>query len=292
MGRSVILCVLVVLLAARAQAQPVLTQHPELAALAAQVSAERERATDTRLVGFGTRHTLSDTKSETRGIGAARRWVQAQFADLSKACGGCLEIQTPAETFTGARIPQPTAVMDVLAIQRGTSDPGRVIVISAHVDSINGNVVNGQKYMDAKGDAPGANDDASGVSAVLEAARILSAKKFPATIVYAVLTGEEQGLYGGRVLADYAVAQGWRVEADLNNDIIGNTHGLSGLVDNSHVRVFSEGSRATESAGQARMRRNAGGESDSPSRNLARIMQTLADQYLSDLKVRMIYRPD
>ncbi|HEY2009593.1 MAG TPA: M20/M25/M40 family metallo-hydrolase [Rhizomicrobium sp.] len=273
-------------------AQPILTQHPQLAAFAAQVSPERERATDTRLVAFGTRHTLSDTTSDTRGIGAARRWVQAQFADMSKACGGCLEILTPSQTFTGVRIPQPSVVMDVLAIQRGTTDPGRVIVISAHVDSINGNVVNGQRYADAKGDAPGANDDASGVSAVLEAARILSAKKFPATIVYAVLSGEEQGLYGGKVLADYAVAQGWRVEADLNNDIIGNIHGQSGLIDNNHVRVFSEGSRATESADQARARHNVGGESDSPSRNLARFMEGLADAYLNGFSVKPIYRPD
>jgi acetylornithine deacetylase/succinyl-diaminopimelate desuccinylase-like protein len=280
------------LLPALAQAQPVLIQHPDLALLAAQVSPERERATDTRLVAFGTRHTLSDTVSETRGIGAARRWVQAQFTDMSKACSGCLEIQTPSQTFTGARIPTPSAVMDVLAIQRGTTDPGRVIVISAHVDSINGNVVNGQKYADAKGDAPGANDDASGVSAVLEAARILSARKFPATIVYAVLSGEEQGLYGGRVLADYAVAQGWRVEADLNNDIIGNTHGLSGVMDNSHVRIFSEGSRTNETREQAQARHDAGGESDSPSRNLARFMQGLGDAYLNGFSVKPIYRPD
>ncbi|HEX4026042.1 MAG TPA: M20/M25/M40 family metallo-hydrolase [Rhizomicrobium sp.] len=283
---------LLLLFPAAALAQPVLVQHPELALLVAQVSPERERAIDTRLVAFGTRHTLSDTVSQTRGIGAARRWVQAQFTDMSKACSGCLEIQTPSQIFTGARIPTPSAVMDVLAIQRGTTDPGRVVVISAHVDSINGNVVNGQKYADAKGDAPGANDDASGVSAVLEAARILSARKFPATIVYAVLSGEEQGLYGGRVLADYAVAQGWRVEADLNNDIIGNIHGQSGLIDNSHVRVFSEGSRATESADQARMRHNVGGESDSPSRNLARFMEGMADAYMNGFSVKPIYRPD
>jgi len=283
---------LLLLFPAAALAQPVLTQHPELAALAAQVSADRERATDTRLVAFGTRHTLSDVNSDTRGIGAARRWVQAQFSDMATSCGGCLEIQTPSGTFTGARIPKPSQVMDVLAVQRGTSNAGRVIVISAHVDSINGNVVNGQRYMDAKGDAPGANDDASGVSAVLEAARILSARKFSATIVYAVLSGEEQGLFGGKVLADYAVAQNWRVEADLNNDIIGNTHGLGGLIDNSHVRVFSEGSRATESADQARARHSEGGENDSPSRNLARFMQGLADAYINGFSVRPIYRPD
>jgi acetylornithine deacetylase/succinyl-diaminopimelate desuccinylase-like protein len=221
MRRSLLLLALP-LLSARALAQPVLMPHPELARLAAQVSVERERATDTRLVAFGTRHTLSDTQSDTRGIGAARRWIQGRFSDLSQACGGCLEIQTPSQTFTGVRIPAPTEVMDVLAVQRGASDPNRVIVISAHMDSRNGDA------LDAKGDAPGANDDASGVSAVLEAARVLSARKFAATIVYAVLSGEEQGLFGGRVLADHAVAQGWRGEADLNNDIIGTATACRG----------------------------------------------------------------
>jgi hypothetical protein len=273
------------LISAGAQSRPV-AGKPLLKALAGQVSAERERSTDARLVAFGTRHTASDTASDTRGIGAARRWVASQFDALSKSCGGCLRIETPSQTFTGARLPAPTPVVDVLAVQPGTSDPGRVVIISAHLDSRASDV------MDAGIDAPGANDDGSGVSAVLEAARLLSAHKFPATIVYAVLSGEEQGLYGGKVLADYAVAQGWRVEADLNNDIIGNVHGQSGVVDDTHVRVFSEGGRATENPAQAAARRQAGGEQDSPSRNLARFMQRLADQYLTGLKVRMIYRPD
>ncbi|HEX4177367.1 MAG TPA: M20/M25/M40 family metallo-hydrolase, partial [Rhizomicrobium sp.] len=267
-------------------AQPVVNRHPELAALAAQVSPTRERAADTRLVAFGTRHTLSDTLSDTRGIGAARRWVQGQFVDISKVCGGCLEIQTPSQTFTGARMPKPVQVMDVLAIQRGTSDPGRVIVISAHMDSRNSDP------LDGTGDAPGANDDASGVSAVLEAARILSARKFPATIVYAVLSGEEQGLYGGKVLADTAVAQGWRVEADLNNDIIGNTHGSSGAVDANHVRVFSEGSRTNASTAEIQKVHDTGAESDSASRSLARFLEGLADSYMGGFSVKPIYRPD
>jgi hypothetical protein len=261
-------------------------KQPLLQALAAQVSAERERATDARLAAFGTRHTLSDTQSETRGIGAARRWVAAQFQTLSRNCSGCLEVVTPSQTLMGTRLPGPTEIVDVLAVQRGTTDPERVVIISAHIDSRASDV------MDARTDAPGANDDGSGVSAVLEAARLLSAHRFPATIVYAVLSGEEQNLYGGKVLADYAVAQGWRVEADLNNDIIGNTHGQSGVVDNAHVRVFSEGGRATESAAEAAARRQAGGEQDSPSRNLARFVQLLAHRYLSNLEVLMIYRPD
>ena len=278
--------IVLLLLPAPVQAQPVLVQHPELAALAAQVSATRERETDSRLVAFGTRHSLSDTVSETRGIGAARRWIQARFDDLSRSCGDCLSIQTPSQTVTGARVPKPTQIMDVLAIQRGTGDPDRVIVISAHLDSRNSDALDGNR------DAPGANDDASGVSAVLEAARILSTRKFPATIVYAVLSGEEQGLLGARVLADYAVAQNWRVEADLNNDIIGNTRGSSGLMDNSHVRVFSEGIRTNATAAEIEHSHDTGGESDSPSRNIARLLQGLADAYLDGFSVKTIYRPD
>ena len=286
MKHAILLAVALTLPAGAACAQPLGGEQPVLAALAAQVSADRLRATDTRLVAFGTRHTLSDTRSEVRGIGAARRWVAGEFAAISKACGGCLELETPSRSFTGPRVPTPTEIMDVLAVQKGTTDADRVVVISAHIDTLMSD------FLDGRSDAPGANDDGSGVSAVLEAARLLSAHKFPATIVYAVLSGEEQGLYGGQVLAEHAAAKGWRVEADLNNDIIGNTHGLDGTIDNTHVRVFSEGSRTNETAAQALARHDAGFELDSPSRNLARFMQTLADRYLTDLKVKLVYRPD
>jgi hypothetical protein len=146
--------------------------------------------------------------------------------------------------------------------------------------------------MNSTSDAPGANDDASGVAAAMEAARVLSRFKFPATIVYAALSGEEQGLYGGKVLADYAKAQGWQVEANLNNDIIGNSHGESGAHDNTTVRVFSEGTKAVETPQQANRRRYNGGEVDSPSRNLARFMADLADRHLTNLRVEMVYRTD
>jgi len=254
--------------------------------LAARVQATELHATIEKLVGFGTRHTLSDTKSKTRGIGAARRWVQSRFESLSKDCGGCLDIVTPAQTVTGTRIPQPTEVMDVVAIQRGTSDPDRVIVISGHLDSRVTDV------MDAKHDAPGANDDGSGSAAVLEAARVLSQHKFAATLVFAVVSGEEQGLYGGKVLADYAKQRGWQVEADLNNDIVGNTQGQDGVVDNTTVRVFSEGTKSNETLDQAKYRRYHGGEVDSPSRNVARYVAELAEQHLTNFHVRMVYRTD
>ena len=254
--------------------------------IAAEVDARELHETIARLVGFGTRHTLSDTTSGTRGIGAARRWTKARFEALSKACGGCLEIATPAQTVTGTRIPQPAEVMDVVAIQRGTTDPDRVLVITGHIDSRVTDV------MDATHDAPGANDDASGVAAVLEAARVLSKRKFGATVVYGVLSGEEQGLYGGKVLADFAKTRGWRVEADLNNDIVGNSHGGDGVNDNSVVRVFSEGTKALETPAQAAKRRYNGGEVDSPSRNLARFIAQVGERTLANLRVAMVYRTD
>ena len=260
--------------------------HPELSDIAGAVDPGALRATITRLVGFGTRHTLSDTTSETRGIGAARRWTHGRFAEIGAACGGCLTIVLPEQTVSGERIPTPTVVRDVIAIQRGTTDRGRVVIISGHIDS------RVSDLLDATHDAPGANDDASGVAAVLESARVLTAHRFAATIVYAVLSGEEQGLYGGKILADYAKARGWRVEATLNNDIVGNTHGQDGRVVAGEVRVFSEGVRVTETPAEATDRRRAGGEMDAPSREIARFMAGLADTYLSPFRVRMIERSD
>jgi Zn-dependent M28 family amino/carboxypeptidase len=270
---------------AAAEHEPAAPQQ-RLAALAAQVDPQALHATIETLVGFGTRHTLSDTTSPTRGIGAARRWVQSRFEAISRDCGGCLQVVTPAQTVTGPRIPKPTEVMDVVGVQPGSGDPRRVVLITGHLDSRVTDV------MDAVHDAPGANDDGSGVAAVLEAARVLSRQHFAATIVYGVLSGEEQGLYGGKILAEHAKAQGWRVEADLNNDIVGNSHGGDGVNDNSLVRVFSEGTKATETPQQAKARRYNGGEVDSPSRNLARYLAALADQHLTNLRVLMVYRTD
>ena len=260
--------------------------HPLLHTLAGEVQADQLRATDTRLVGFGTRHTLSDATSPTRGVGAARAYVRQRFEAIGAACGGCLQIETPTAPQASDRTPGPVPITDVLAIQKGESDPDRVVLIAGHVDSRNSDPKNATR------DAPGANDDGSGTSAVIEAARVLSKHKFPATIVYAVLTGEEQGLLGGKVLADYARDHHWQVEADLNNDIIGNSHGYDGFVDNTHVRVFSEGTRSRETEAEAAPRRYNGGEVDSPSRNLARFVSGLADNYLGGFKANMIYRTD
>ena len=271
----------------KSKAPPKAAGHAELRVIAADVSPAQLHATIEKLVGFGTRHTASDTTSDTRGIGAARRWVKSRFEAIGRDCGGCLQVETPSQVFNdGKRLPKPTEVMDVLAIQRGTGDPNRVVVIAGHLDSRVTDVMN------ATSDAPGANDDGSGTAAVMEAARVLSKHKFKATIVYAVLSGEEQGLYGGRVLADYAKAQGWQVEADLNNDIVGNSHGFNGVRDDHHVRIFSEGTKAVETPEQANRRRYNGGEVDSPARNLGRYMDRLADQYVTGLDAVMVYRTD
>jgi Zn-dependent M28 family amino/carboxypeptidase len=261
-------------------------EQPLLRDIAAAPDAAQLKITIEALVGFGTRHTLSDTTSPKRGIGAARAYAQARFEQIGRDCGGCLSVVTPSQIVTGARVPKPAAIVDVVAIQRGTTDPERVIILTGHIDSRVADVMN------ATADAPGADDDASGVAAVIEAARILSRYKFPATLVYGVLSGEEQGLYGGKVLADYAQEQGWRVEADLNNDIVGATRGQNGVVNNTRLRLFSEGTRDTETAEEAKQRRFEGGEIDSASRNVARYAKAVAEHYMPNWTVALVYRLD
>jgi len=220
------------------------------------------------------------------GIGAARRWAEAEFRKTSKACGNCLEIVLPERMVTAERVPVPTRLVNVVAIQRGTERPSEVVIIQAHIDSRASDVMN------ATIDAPGANDDASGTALVLEAARVLSQRTFPTTVVYAALSGEEQGLLGGRLLADYAKEQGWTVKAVLNNDIVGNSRGSDGLIDDGNVRVFSEGPRAD---GDDRLRAQArrfGGENDSPSRNLSRYINDVASTVPTGLNVRQVWRAD
>ncbi|MFQ5690749.1 MAG: M20/M25/M40 family metallo-hydrolase [Gemmatimonadota bacterium] len=263
------------------------SEHPVLREIAAAVSAERIEADIRRLVGFGTRHTLSDTLSQTRGIGAARRWIKSEFDRISRACGGCLEVSYQTSLVGGTRrIPDTVAVVNVIAVQPGTSDPGRYVMMSGDIDS------RVSDALDATTDAPGANDNASGMAGVLEAARVLTRHRFAASIVYVGLSGEEQGLFGGRHMAQVAKREKWRIEAFLNNDMIGNIQGQNGVADNTVARVFSEGIRADETPGMARLRRFTGGEVDSPSRNLARYVDRIADEYIPNLDVMMVYRLD
>ena len=255
--------------------------------IAIEPSAERIQADIQTLVDFGTRHTLSETESDTRGIGAARRWIFDEFEKISAECGGCLEVIYVSDTIEGERrIPDPTDVVSVLAIQKGSIDPNRYVMMSGDIDS------RVTDPLDGTSDSPGANDNASGMAGTIEAARILSKRKYAGSIIYAGLSGEEQGLFGGKIVADYALEKGWEIKGVLNNDMISNIAGIDGVIDNSSVRVFSEGTRANETPEEARTRRFTGGEVDSPSRNLARYIKAQADQYLTNLNVMLIYRLD
>ena len=258
----------------------VLLAGPAIAAPADDVSAARMKARVEQLVAFGTRHTLSSPDDPKRGIGAARIWAEAQFqAD----CGDTVQIVKPETMVSGERIPHPVRLVDVVAIQRGTERPDEVVIVEGHLDSRRSDP------MDATGDAPGANDDGSGTALVLEAAHALCHRQFAGTIVYAVVSGEEQGLYGGKLLADYARARHWTVKAVLNNDIVGNSRGSDGTVDGTHIRVFSEGPRADADARLTKAQRLYGGENDSPSRNLSRFIASLADPAFA---VRQVWRAD
>ncbi|PZO73833.1 MAG: peptidase M28 [Sphingomonas taxi] len=248
-------------------------------------SATRLKADVTAMVGFGTRHTASTTTDPKRGIGAARTWAAQRFTEIGATCGGCVTVERIARTFTGPRAPTGVVVEDVLGIQKGR-DPNRVVIVGAHIDSRVTDVMN------VTSDAPGANDNASGVALVLEAARLLSQRQFDATIVYAVFSGEEQGLWGAELLADTAKARGWKVSAMLNNDIVGNTVGQGGVRVADRVRVFSEGIRASEDLVAQQGRRAEGGEDDGPSRALAKAIDGIAGTVPGGLDVMLDRRPD
>ena len=259
----------------------------ELHDIGTAASAEQLEYYIRQLAGFGTRHTLSDTVSDTRGIGAARRWIKAEFEKISDNCGRCLEVFYVSGVIEPQRrVPEATNVVNVVAIQRGYADPNRFVIMSGDIDS---RVLDPN---DGTSDSPGANDTASGMAGTIEAARILSKYQFPSSIIYTGLSGEEQGLLGGKILADYAIANKWDIKGVLNNDMIGNIKGINGVIDNTTARVFSEGTRFIETEQEARIRRFTGGEVDSPSRNLARYVDIMADRYIPNLDVMMIYRLD
>jgi hypothetical protein len=254
--------------------------------IGAATSSQRIEQDIATLVAFGTRHSLSDTRSDTTGIGAARRWIENEFEAISKDCGGCLEIHVIGDTVSGKRIPEPHEIVSVIAIQRGQHDPNRMVMMSGDIDS------RVSDPMNATSRSPGANDNASGMAGVIEAARILSKYRFSASIVYAGLAGEEQGLYGGKIVAAHAGQEGWNLDAVLNNDMIGNISGINGVTDNHTARIFSEGVRWVETQDEARQRYFTGGEVDSASRNLARYIKRIGEQYISNLDLMMVYRLD
>ncbi|MFP5330610.1 MAG: M28 family peptidase [Alphaproteobacteria bacterium] len=266
--------------AAPPPAPPPSQPYDQLRQIVAPVSGAEMKKVVEKLVSFGTRHTLSSQTDPKRGIGAALNWTEARFKSFG------LPSVRPCDTVTGRRVPTPTRVCNAVAIQRGTERPNDVVIITGHIDSRVSDVMN------ATSDAPGANDDGSGTAAVIEAARVLSKRKFPATIVYAALSGEEQGLLGGKIMAEYAKAQGWNVVANLNNDIIGNSCGSDGVCNDKQVRVFSEGPRWQGHEELAAQIRSLGGENDAPSRNISRWLDGLADNLAIGLDVMQVWRND
>src|SRR5882757_7191138 len=275
-----------------ARAEPVAADEHISAALK-QVSAERIRANIEKLVSFGTRLTISAQDSNSvaagRGIGAAREWIKSEFERYSKDCGGCLEVKIDGFTEPAAdRIPQATEITNVYAVLKGTDAQSakRIVLVTGHYDSRNSDT------LDVEGDAPGANDDGSGTAVSLECARVLSKLKFPATIIFLTVAGEEQGLNGSHHFATMAKERGWNLEAVLNNDIVGGDK--SAEQDHSVVRVFSEGLPAAATEQEIRRIRGLGGENDSGSRQLARYIADVGRSYKDDVGVKpiLVFRLD
>lgn len=253
------------------------------------VSAERIQKDIQTLVDFGTRNTFSDTISDTRGIGAARRWIKSEFEVISKECNDCLDVFYQKDFVTkkgNSRVPHDAWVVNVVAIQKGTKYPNRYVIMSGDIDSRASNTMNFTI------DAPGANDNASGMAGTMEAARVLSKYKFESSVVYVGLSGEEQGLFGGAGLAKYAKDNNWEIIGVLNNDMIGNIKGVDGVIDNRTFRIFSEPVPPTETERQRKLRRFYGGEVDGISRQLARYIHKTTKTYMPEMNPMMVYRLD
>ncbi len=261
----------------------------DLYTISSNVSALEIEASVTKLVSFGTRNTMSDTVSNTRGIGAARRWIKGRFEGISKDCNNCLQVDYQRTLVKGdekTRIKNDTWVVNVVAIQKAIPATNRYVIISGDIDS------RASDPSDGITDAPGANDNASGMAAVIESARVLSKYSFHANVVYVGLSGEEQGLFGGKHLAAKAVKEQWEIIGVLNNDMIGNIEGVDGVIDNQSFRIFSEPTPVTETEEARRKRRFFGGEVDGVSRQLARYVDAISQKYIADVKPMMVYRLD
>tara|TARA_R110002074_G_scaffold216724_2_gene387057 strand:+ start:93012 stop:94340 length:1329 start_codon:yes stop_codon:yes gene_type:complete len=254
-----------------------------------EVSSQRIEKDITTLANFGTRHTLSDTVSNTRGIGAARRWIKKEFEAISKDCNDCLEVFFQKDLVKAGennRITKDVWIVNVVAVQKGTKYPNRYIIMSGDIDS---RISDPNNYTD---DAPGANDNASGMAGTLEAARVLSNYTFENSIIYLGLSGEEQGLFGGKGFAEYAKQNGMEIIGIFNNDMIGNTTGVDGVESNRDFRIFSEPVPPTETDRERNARRFYGGEVDGISRQLARYVYTTTKTYMPEMNPMMIYRLD
>ena len=282
--------ILSVLLITSARSQSIITKDPEIEKMVSEVNPDSLRSYITKMVSFGTRNTLSTQKDSKRGIGAARNWVLSKFNEFAKQSGGRLTafIDTTTLQPDGRRVDSVLLLGNVVATLKG-SDPSddRIFIISGHLDNMRSNV------MDRANDAPGANDDASGCAAALECARIMSKRQFPATVIFVTVSGEEQGLLGSTFMAEKAKKENWNIEGVLNNDIMGsNNRNETNIIDNTKVRVFSEGLPAYELDKKANTIRNFGTENDGLARQLARYVKETGERYVPNLEVVMIYRND
>ena len=271
-------------------AQVIVKKDPEIESMIKEINADSLKANMYKLVSFGTRNTLSTQGNATRGIGAARRWILSRFNEYAKESEGRLTafIDTVTYISDGKRVNRPINLGNVVATLKGT-DPNdhRIFIMSGHMDNMRTSV------MDSVGDAPGANDDGSGTVAVMECARVMSKHKFPATIIFVTVAGEEQGLLGAYFMAKKAKKENWAIEAVLNNDIMGsNNSNETNIIDNTKVRVFSEGLSVTDTGKAAMQIRSLGLENDGRSRQLARYIKEIGERYIDNMQIVMIYRND
>jgi hypothetical protein len=272
-------------------AQTLIQRDPEIEKMVKEVNADSLKSYIIKMVSYGTRNTLSTQSDPNRGIGAARNWVLQKFNEFTKKSNGRFSAfidTTTLQPVAGSRVERPVVLGNVVGILKGTDTADkRIFVISGHLDNMRTNV------RDSIGDAPGANDDASGCAAVIECARIMTQKGFPATIIFVTVSGEEQGLLGAKFMATKAKTQGWNIEAVLNNDIMGsNNTSETNIIDNTRIRVFSEGLPAYETEKAARNIRQLGLENDGKARQLARYVKEVGERYVDNLEVVMIYRND
>ncbi len=281
---------LFVLLYNISSAQVIVKKDPEIESMIKEINADSLKANMYKLVSFGTRNTLSTQGNATRGIGAARQWILSRFNEYAKQSEGRMTafIDTVTYISDGKRVNRPINLGNVVATLKGT-DPNdhRIFIMSGHMDNMRTNV------MDSVGDAPGANDDGSGTVAVMECARVMSKHKFPATIIFVTVAGEEQGLLGAYFMAKKAKKENWAIEAVLNNDIMGsNNSNETNIIDNTRLRVFSEGLSVTDTGKAAMQIRSLGLENDGRSRQLARYIKEIGERYIDNMQIVMIYRND
>jgi hypothetical protein len=273
-----------------AQSQTTIDRDPEIAGMVKEVNADSLQSYIKTMVSFGTRSTVSSTTDRLRGIGAARNWVLMKFREIAVASGGRMTALLDTTTYPadGRRVKSDIDLGNVVATLKGAdANDNRIFIISGHLDSRRTDVMNGTD------DAPGANDDGSGSAAVLECARVMSKHSFPATIIFVTVSGEEQGLLGSTYMAKKARVQNWNIGAVLNNDIMGsNNSSETNIIDNTRVRVFSEGLPAFDLSRRARFIRQYGLENDGDARQLARYVKEVGERYVDNLEVVMVYRSD